>query len=59
MERSLAMAPFGLASPFITLVCYGMIWYIAGWPYAVAIFGLWVLTILFQMWTARTQRMLK
>ena len=46
LERSLAMAPFGLASPFINLACYGLIWHIAGWPYAVIIFGLWVITIL-------------
>lgn len=59
LERSLAMLPFGLASPFINLVCYGLIWYIAGWPYAIAIFGLWILTILLQMWTARRQRICK
>ena len=26
LERSLAMAPFGLSSPFINLACYGLIW---------------------------------
>ena len=59
LERSLAMAPFGLAAPFINLACYGLIWHIAGWPYAVAMFGLWIITILFQVWCARTSRMYK
>ena len=59
LERSLAMAPFGMASPFINLVCYGLIWYIAGWPYAVVIFGLWMITILLQVCTARKQNMMK
>lgn len=45
IERSLAMAPFGLASPFINIACYAMIWYIAGWPYAIVIFGLWILSV--------------
>lgn len=31
IERPLAVAPFGLASPFINMGCYGLIWYIAGW----------------------------
>ena len=46
LERSLAMAPFGLSAPFINLASYGLIWYIAGWPYTIAIFGLWVISML-------------
>lgn len=53
LERPLSMAPFGVASPFINLACYGLIWLIAGWPYALIIFGLWILTVLCQMWTSR------
>ena len=53
------MAPFGLAAPFINIAVYGLIWYIAGWPYTIAMFGLWVVTILFQMCTARTQLTMK
>lgn len=59
LERSLAMAPFGLSAPFINLVSYGLIWYIAGWPYTIAIFGLWVVIILLQMWTTRRQMIMK
>ena len=46
LERPLAMAPFGLISPFINLMCYGLIWLISGWQYAVTIFLLWVVMIL-------------
>mgnify|MGYP000864340044 CR=1 FL=1 len=53
LERSLSMAPLGLASPFINLACYGLIWHIAGWPYAIAILGLWIFAVLFQVFTAR------
>lgn len=53
LERPLSMAPFGVASPLINLACYGLIWVIAGWPYALIIFGLWILTVLCQMWTSR------
>jgi len=51
MERPFAMVPFGLAAPFINLACYAVIWWVAGWPYAIAIFGLWILTILCQFCT--------
>ena len=46
LERPLTMAPFGLCAPFINLACYGLIWHISGWPYAVIIFGLWILMVL-------------
>ena len=49
LERPLAMQPFGLAAPFINLACYGLIWYIAGWPYALIIFGLSILTCMLQI----------
>jgi ABC-type multidrug transport system fused ATPase/permease subunit len=59
LERPLSMAPFILAAPFINLVCYGLIWFIAGWPYAVMMFGLWILTVLCQIWVSSSQRKLK
>lgn len=59
LERPLTMAPFGLCAPFINLACYGLIWHISGWPYAVIIFGLWILMVLGQMCTARLQKRMK
>ena len=59
MERPLAMAPFGLVAIPINLGCYGLIWYISGWPYAIIIFGLWIMTLLCQMFTSRAQKKLK
>ena len=53
------MVPFGLAAPFINIACYGLIWYIAGWPYAVIIFGLYILTCILQVWTNRAQKRIK
>ena len=53
------MVPFGLAAPFINLACYGLIWYIAGWPYAVIVFGLYILTCILQVWTNRAQKRIK
>ena len=59
LERSFSMAPFVLCFPFINLACYGLIWHISGWPYAVTIFGLWIIMMLCQMWTARLQKSIK
>ena len=52
LERPLTMAPFCLVSPIINIACYGLIWFIAGWPYAVMLFGLWIFTLLCQMWVS-------
>ena len=46
LERPLSMAPFALIAPVINLASYGLIWYISGWPYALIIFGLWVIMFL-------------
>lgn len=59
LERPLSVAPFALCSPMINLACYGLIWHIVGWSYAVTIFGLWIFTIVLQVWTARMQKGLK
>ena len=59
LERPLAMAPFGLIAPIINLMCYGLIWFISGWPYALIIFGLWIMMFLCQMCVARLQRGIK
>lgn len=59
IERPLAMAPFGLASPFINFCCYGLIWYIAGWYYALMMFGLWVVTISMQVCSTRATKAIK
>ena len=53
LERPLAMTPFGLVAIPINAACYGLIWYISGWPYAIIIFGLWVVTLLCQMFSSR------
>ena len=53
------MAPFGLVAIPMNLGCYGLIWYISGWPYAIIIFGLWIMTLLCQMFTSRMQKKLK
>jgi ABC-type multidrug transport system fused ATPase/permease subunit len=52
LERPLSMAPFGLAAPIINIFCYLLIWYVAGWPYAIIVGGIWVVTYLLQMCTA-------
>jgi len=53
LERPLAMTPFFVAAPFVNIVCYLLVWQLAGWEYAVAVFGLWMLTFLLQMCTTR------
>ena len=55
----MALAPFGVASPFINIACYLVVWQISGWQYALIMAGLWVLTFMMQMCTARTQKGLK
>ena len=52
LERPLSMAPFGIIAPIINIYCYLLIWFIAGWPYAIIVGGIWVLTYLLQMCTA-------
>ena len=59
IERPLAVAPFGIASPFINLMCYGLIWYIAGWVYALIMIGLWALLICMQLCSSRVTKSIK
>jgi len=47
LERPLAIAPFGIASPFINIACYLIVWQISGWEYAVIMCGLWIITFIF------------
>lgn len=59
LERPLTMAPFCLVSPFINIACYGLIWFISGWPYAVMLFGLWILTLTCQALVTSYQKRMK
>lgn len=59
LERPLAIAPFGLASPFINIACYLIVWQISGWEYAVIMASLWILTFIMQVCTSRMQKGLK
>ena len=59
LERPLSMAPFGLAAPIINLYCYMLIWYVAGWPYAIIVGCMWIVTYFLQMCTANLQKRMK
>ena len=59
LERPFSVAPFVLAAPFIHLYCYMLIWYVAGWPYAIIVASMWDLTYLLQMCTANLQKKMK
>lgn len=46
LERPLAMTPFFVAAPFINIVCYVLVWQLAGWEYAIMSALFWLVTFL-------------
>ena len=59
VEKGLALAPFGLCSPIISLAGYVTIGITSGWPYAVSTAIIWITTMILQTWTSSIQKKYK
>ena len=46
VHEGLIFAPYALATPFINVIFYFILWYMLGWKYAILTFFMWIILIL-------------